>query len=330
MARRKDGAAPAGARRRLGRGLESLISSPVKIDLPTQPPSAEAGGKQPPAPVQDQASKAPTEAPQRPLVQMLALESVQPNARQPRRTFDEESLRNLAQSIESAGLMQPIVVRPRTEGGYEIVAGERRWRAAHMIGLREIPAVVRDIDDRTATQWSLVENLQREDLNPLERAEAFRRLIDEFGLTHQEVAQRVGLDRSSVTNHLRLMELDEFTQDALRHGRIGMGHGRALLAITNLEGRQELARQAVARGMSVRELERRIRRRQRADAAPAPGGPVPQKAHLQDLQRRLGEHLGTKVLIQSGRKKGSGKLVISFYSLDEFEGLLRRIGFQYD
>ena len=126
------------------------------------------------------------------------------------------------------------------------------------------------------------------------------------------------------------MELDEFTQDALRRGRIGMGHGRALLAVTNLEGRQQLARQAVARGLSVRELERRIRRRQRAAAAPAPGGSVPQKAHLQDLQRRLGEHLGTKVLIQSGRKKGSGRLIISFYSLDEFEGLLRRIGFQYD
>lgn len=329
MAKRKDAAATAGTRRRLGRGLESLISSPVKIDLPVQPPSADTGS-QPPQPVQEQATTAHTEASQKPLVQMVALESVQPNARQPRRAFDEESLRNLAQSIESAGLMQPIVVRPRREGGFQIVAGERRWRAAHMIGLREIPAVVRDIDDRTATQWSLVENLQREDLNPLERAEAFRRLIDEFGLTHQEVAQRVGLDRSSVTNHLRLMELDEFTQDALRRGRIGMGHGRALLAITNLEGRQRLARQAVARGLSVRELERRIRRRQRAASAPAPGGSVPQKAHLQDLQRRLGEHLGTKVLIQSGRKKGSGRLIISFYSLDEFEGLLRRIGFQYD
>jgi len=329
MAKRKDAATAPGVRRRLGRGLESLISSPVRIDLQAQPPPADAGGRQPP-PTQEEATTAHADVSQTPVVRMVALGSVQPNSRQPRRAFDEASLRNLAQSIESAGLMQPIVVRPRTEGGYEIVAGERRWRAAHMIGLREIPAVVRDIDDRTATQWSLVENLQREDLNPLERAEAFRRLIDEFGLTHQEVAQHVGLDRSSVTNHLRLMELDEFTQDALRCGRIGMGHGRALLAVTNLEGRQQLARQAVARGLSVRELERRIRRRQRAAAAPASGGSVPQKAHLQDLQRRLGEHLGTKVLIQSGRKKGSGRLIISFYSLDEFEGLLHRIGFQYD
>ena len=330
MAGRKDaGKGPASVRRRLGRGLESLISSPVQVDVPPRDAPDDAAGKPSTAAQKEKpAARADTGHP--PVVRMIPLADVQPNPLQPRRAFDEASLRGLAQSIESAGLMQPIVVRPQPEGGFEIVAGERRWRAAQMVGLPEIPAVVRDIDDRTATQWSLVENLQREDLNPLERSEAFRRLIDEFGLTHQQVADRVGLDRSSVTNHLRLLELDESIQQALRAGRIGMGHGRALLAVTNSSERSQLAQQAAARGWSVRELERRIRRRQHAASSLQPQAPSPQKAHLDDLQRRLGEHLGTRVLIESGRKKGAGRLIISFYGLDEFEGLLRRVGFHYD
>jgi ParB family chromosome partitioning protein len=261
---------------------------------------------------------------------MIPIADVRPNRHQPRRAFDEESLRGLADSIESAGLMQPIVIRPEPAGGFEIVAGERRWRAAQLLGLPTIPAVVREIDDRTAAEWSLVENLQREDLNPLERSEAFQRLIDEFGLTHQEVADRVGLQRSSVTNHLRLLELDESTQEALRSGRLGMGHGRALLSLTNIQERSRLGQRAAAGGWSVRELERRIRGRQPGGAASPPPAPSPHRAHLEDLQRRLGEHLGTKVRIESGRKKGEGRLIVSFYSLDEFEGLLRRIGFRYE
>jgi ParB family chromosome partitioning protein len=345
MAKRRDAQGPGsasthvtrerpGGRRRLGRGLDSLISAPVRVEVqaPGHAPGevhGEVTGK-PPQPASDQPIAHPARGGQPAGLRMIPIGQVQPNPRQPRRAFDEESLRGLAQSIESAGLMQPIVIRPRPAGGFEIVAGERRWRAAQMLGLPEIPAVVRDVDDPTAAQWSLVENLQREDLNPLERAEAFQRLIDEFGLLHQEVADQVGLQRSSVTNHLRLLELDESTQEALRSGRIGMGHGRALLAIDNINERKRLAQRAATRGWSVRELERRIRRRQRDASSSRPSTPTPQKAHLEDLQRRLGEHLGTKVRIESGRKKGEGRLIITFYSLDEFEGLLRRVGFRYE
>ncbi|MDY7108646.1 MAG: ParB/RepB/Spo0J family partition protein [Planctomycetota bacterium] len=314
-------------RRRLGRGLESLISSPVRVDVPPAP------GKESPAPETAAADRpaSPAGSAEPPAdLHMIPIAEVRPNPHQPRRAFDEGSLRGLAQSIESAGLMQPIVIRPAAAGGFEIVAGERRWRAAQLLGLEEIPAVVREIDDRAAAEWSLVENLQREDLNPVERSEAFQRLSDEFGLTHQEIADHVGLQRSSVTNHLRLLELDDATQDALRSGRIGMGHGRALLTITNIEERGRLAQRAAARGWSVRELERRLRGRGSDRAASPPATPTPQKAHLEDLQRRLGEHLGTKVRIESGRKKGEGRLIVSFYSLDEFEGLLRRIGFRYE
>jgi ParB family chromosome partitioning protein len=337
MARRKDAPRPdrrstrtateqPGARRRLGRGLESLISSPVRVEIP--PAETEPQRPETTAPESSE-TRAGRSDPSTGL-RMIPISDVRSNPHQPRQAFDEESLKGLAQSIETAGLMQPIVIRPRSTGGFEIIAGERRWRAAQLIGLREIPAVVRSIDDRTAAQWSLVENLQREDLDPLERSEAFKRLIDEFGLTHQELADQVGLQRSSVTNHLRLLELDTATQEALRTGRIGMGHGRALLAIDNIEERRQLAQQAATRGWSVRDLERRIRRRKREVSTSTPSSAAPRNAHLEDLQRRLGEHLGTKVRIESGRNKGEGRLIISFYSLDEFEGLLRRVGFRYE
>jgi ParB family chromosome partitioning protein len=261
---------------------------------------------------------------------MLSLDSVRPNPKQPRRDFDPEALERLAQSIRSAGLMQPIVVRPQDDGGFILVAGERRWRAAQLIGLGELPAIVRDLDDRTAAQLALVENLQREDLNPIERAEAFRRLIDDFGLTHQDIAEHVGLDRSSVSNHLRLLELDQDTMDALRTGRLSMGHGRALLALANLTERAALGRQADRQGWSVRELERRIRGRTRSTGPSSPSREDPRRAHMKDLERRLGEHLGTKVTLSAGRKKGSGTLTIAFYSLDEFEGLMERLEFRYE
>jgi ParB family chromosome partitioning protein len=196
--------------------------------------------------------------------------------------------------------------------------------------------VVRDVDDRTAAEFSLVENLQREDLNPLERADAFNRLMREFHLTHAEIAERVGLDRSSVSNHLRLLELDDASKRGLRCGGLTMGHAKALLAIANSQRRAALAAQALRSDWSVRELERRARE---AAAPAAPGADVeakpaaplnPLTRHLSDLQKRLGEHLGSKVHIHTGRTKGSGKLVIDFYSIDQFEGLLRRMDFEMD
>jgi ParB family chromosome partitioning protein len=224
--------------------------------------------------------------------------------------------------------MQPIVVRPESAGGFELIVGERRWRAAQLIGLANLPAVVRDVDGGTAAEWALIENIQREDLNPLERADAFRNLIDEHGLTHRQVAERVGLDRSTVSNLLRLHELDDLSKDAIRNGLLTDGHGRALLSITNLEARQELAKVAIRQDWSVRHLQAR------AASLGAPDKSRPKKSataaapHRADLERKLGDHLGTKVQVRPGKQKGSGRLVIEFYSFDQFEGLMQKLGFK--
>ncbi len=273
-----------------------------------------------------------------PAIRTVALDALTPNPHQPRRDFDEDAIASLAESIRSAGLMQPIVVRPiggGTSGGahrFEIVAGERRYRAAARVPLESVPVIVRDVDDRMAAELALVENLQREDLNPIERAHAFRRLADEFGMTHEAIADAVGLDRASISNHLRLLGLDESTLGDVRAGRLGMGHGRALLAITALPPRRSLAEQAIRDGWSVRELERRIRsflRREQdgAESADDEGSPDLSRSHLEDLERRLGEHLGTRVRVRPGRKKGTGEVRIEFFSHEEFEGLLSRVGF---
>jgi ParB family chromosome partitioning protein len=319
-----------GVKRRLGRGLQSLISQPVKIDI--APPAA---GQAPPSglPGPSNAQPALENVPGAAgggdaMPTALPIDRISASANQPRRTFDDESIARLAESMRRDGLMQPIVVR-RKGAGYEIVAGERRWRAARLLQLATIPAIVRSVDDRTAAEWSLIENLQREDLNPIDRAEAFQRLIEAHGLTHQEIAERVGLERSSVSNHLRLNELDELTKDAVRSGALTMGHGRTLLAITSHAERAALARRAIAAGWSVREIERRLRARA-GRAGGAGGAPALEAqrrpAHLVDLERRLGAQLGTKVAIRPGRKKGSGVLVISFFSHAEFDGLMERLG----
>jgi ParB family transcriptional regulator, chromosome partitioning protein len=317
-------------RRRLGRGLSSLLSAPVKVDLPdtSRNPRQTATGEDASVGTSVRAG-ARTGSGE---LLMIAVDAVAPNEYQPRRHFDESALEALAASIREAGMMQPVVVRPRKvdadgDALYELIAGERRWRAAQKVGLAHIPAVVRDVDHKTAAQWALIENIQREDLNAIERAQAFRRLAEEFALTHQEIAERVGLDRTSVTNHLRLLELSPEILDAIAAGGLGMGHGRALLAITNLRRRSELALTAAREGWSVRELERGARAEARPAGAPAGPGNRALPPHIEDLQRRLGEHLGSKVQIQPGPKKGAGKITVEFYSLDEFEGILSRLGF---
>jgi ParB family chromosome partitioning protein len=258
---------------------------------------------------------------------MLLTDQIRPSSSQPRQQFDEAALKELGASIKTAGLMQPIVVRPDAAGGFELVVGERRWRAAQLIGLASLPAVVRELDGQTAAEWALIENIQREDLNALERADAFRRLTDEHGLTQRQVADRVGLDPSTVSNLLRLHELDDFTKDAIRNGLLSEAHGRALLAITNLEARQHLARLAIRQEWSLRHLQ------SRAASLGGPAKPGPKKSptaappHRADLERRLSDHLGTKVHVKPGKQKGSGRLVIEFYSFDQFEGLMQKLGF---
>jgi ParB family transcriptional regulator, chromosome partitioning protein len=340
-------------RRRLGRGLSSLISSPVPVpmsgparadpspshdDVAAESPRSDGdagGGRLDPDARQATDHLAALAPEDRASILMVAIEQIQPSRHQPRQHFDEAGLESLAASIRTAGVMQPIILRPAKSlidtGRYELIAGERRWRAAQRAGLDRVPAVVRDIDDATAAEWALIENIQREDLNPIERAEAFRRLCDGFSLTHQEIADRVGLDRSSVSNLLRLLELDSDSMEDVRGGRLSLGHARALLAVANISARRKLAAQAISHGWSVRALEQRIR------AAIDPTGksgeetsraPSATQIHLQHLADELGRHLGTRVDIRPGRKKGAGQLIIDFYSLDEFESLLSRLGYQ--
>ncbi|RLS61967.1 MAG: ParB/RepB/Spo0J family partition protein [Planctomycetota bacterium] len=262
----------------------------------------------------------------------LPVEQIVPNRRQPRTDFDEASLMTLAESIKKAGVMQPIMVRP-TETGFELVAGERRWRAAKLIGLATIPAMVKDLDDQTAAELALIENIQREDLNPMERAIALRRLAMDFGLTHQVIADRVGLDRATVSNLLRLSELDPTTADLIRTGKLSQGHAKALLGITDVGLRAELASLAIAGDWSVRELERSVQKKQHqaksVESRPTDSTTEPnaRDANVADLERQLAEHLGTRVNLQLGRKKGSGRLVVEFYNLDQFDGLMQKMGF---
>ena len=310
--------------RKLGRGLQALIGTPVQIRavpseprapvvVPSSAVSAQAGGS-------DER------------VQLIALDRIIPNRRQPRTDFDESSIASLADSIRSAGLMQPILVRP-TADGYELIAGERRWRAAKQIGLTSIPALVRTVDDQSAAELALIENIQREDLNPMERAHALRRLVEEFSLTHQQLAERVGLDRATVTNLLRLSDLDPSTAELVRNGTLTQGHAKALLSLHDAAARGKFASRAASEGWSVRELERRVQQAVKGGAGIA--SPVvkdstevtARDANVADLERQLSDHLGTRVTLQLGRKKGSGRLTIDFYSLDQFDGLMAKVGF---
>jgi ParB family chromosome partitioning protein len=336
--------------RKLGRGLGALLSVPIRVpgspavtppspganqSIPSLSPAQPTGGFQSASiTASSEASTVPRGTPAGQQFVSLSVAEVSPNLRQPRRDFDETSIQALAESIRTAGLMQPIVVRPGSKGvstRFELIAGERRWRAAKLLGLAEIPAVVREIGDQTAAEWALIENIQREDLNPIERSEAIGRLVEEFALTHQQLAERLGLDRVTITNLLRLADLDPFTKDAVRKGVLSQGHAKVLLGVLQADRRKALASAAISGGLSVRELERRVREmdtlKQPSLSGP-PALPSP-KPHIDDLQRRLSEHLGTKIAIREDpKKKGSGQVIIDYYSIDQFEGLMAKMGFR--
>jgi len=258
-------------------------------------------------------------------VSTLPIEQIQRGRYQPRRDFDPDSLRELADSISAQGVIQPIVVRPIEDGRFEIIAGERRWRASQQAGLADIPVVIRDVDEQSAIAIALIENIQRDDLNPLEEASALSRLLEEFGLTHQEVAEAVGKSRTTVTNLLRLLELNDDVKQNLQEGRLEMGHARALLGLKGPR-QSTAARQVVARGLSVRETEKLVRRLQLEEAAEQPE--KPRKAdvdpNIRHLQDDLTDRLGARVLIQQGGR-GTGKLIIAYNSLDELDGILAHI-----
>jgi ParB family chromosome partitioning protein len=233
----------------------------------------------------------------------------------------QESLQDLADSIAAQGVVQPIVVRSIGENHYEIIAGERRWRAAQMAGLHEIPAVVREVDDRSAIAIALIENIQRENLNPLEEARALERLIKEFELTHEQAAEAVGRSRAAVSNILRLLDLDSSVKGMLERGEIEMGHARALLALAGAK-QIEAARQVISRGLSVRATEGLIRQLQQIRTTKSSA--KPKDPDIQKLETSLSDRLGARVLLRQG-KGGKGKLEISYNSLDELDGILEHI-----
>ncbi len=255
------------------------------------------------------------------LLKRLPVETIKPGVYQPRSHIDPVTLQELADSIKAQGLVQPVVVRYLREGGYELIAGERRWRAAQLAGLTEIPAVVREIPDQAAAAMSLIENIQREDLNVLEEAQALRRLIDEFGLTHQQTAEAVGRSRAAVSNLLRLLELTPEVKQMLENRQLEMGHARALLSL-NIEQLQLLAAQKVVkRQLSVRETERLVKRLLEGNDVKEP---PPRSADVCKLENELAEQLGAQVHIRYNRH-GKGKMVIEYNSLDELDGILNHI-----
>src|SRR3984957_15627186 len=276
-------------------------------------------------------SEAPSAAPQPPAgdrIATLPLDLLQRGKYQPRTDMRPESLQELADSIKSQGLVQPILVRPlphRNPGEsqrYEIIAGERRWRAAQMAGLAGIPAVIRDVPDEAAVSMALIENIQREDLNPLEEAGALQRLIEEFGLTHQAAAEAVGRSRAPVSNLLRLMELADEVKELLEQRRIEMGHARALLSLTSRRQQIEVAGLVAKKLLSVRETEALVRRIINPPGKPHEPPAVDPDIHR--LERELADKLGAKVAFQH-TPSGKGKLVVSYNTLDELEGILGHI-----
>jgi ParB family chromosome partitioning protein len=258
--------------------------------------------------------------------QELPMDSIVPNPFQPRSEFDDAGIAALADSIEQVGVLQPILVRPDGDGAYQLIAGERRWRAAQQAGLTAIPAIVREVRDVSALEHAVIENLHRQDLNALEEAAAYQQLIDDFGFTQQQLAQRVGKSRPSVANTLRLLNLPPAIQGLLIDGRLAAAHARALLGVEDRVEQQRLAEQAVAEGWSVRQVEQAVKegapaRPKAPDGPPEPGTTRP--AALLELEELLSSHLDTRVAVQTGAKRG--KIVVEFADLDDLERLYRII-----
>jgi ParB family chromosome partitioning protein len=294
----------AAKKRGLGRGLDALLGSATKADGESPEQGAAAGSE---------------------TLSSLPVDLIERGRYQPRRDFNPDSLQELADSIAAQGVVQPIVVRPIAGGRYEIIAGERRWRATQQAGLGEIPVVIKDVPDQTAMAMGLIENIQRDDLNPLEEATALHRLLNEFELTHQQIAQAVGKSRTTVTNLLRLLDLNDDVKRLIEERRLEMGHARALLGLKE-QLQSEAARKVVAQGLSVRETEKLVRRLQGEEV---PDGSSAKPAPKEDpdvlrLESDLTDKLGARVKVQQG-SGGKGKLVISYNSLDELDGILEHI-----
>lgn len=286
-------------KRGLGRGLSAL--------LPTAPP---------PSPVRATADKKTYFSAQ--------IEDVYPGPEQPRHNFDEAELAELAESIKVHGVIVPLVVRPRPEGGYFLIAGERRWRAAQRAGLHEVPVVVQEVDSQVAFERALVENLQRSDLGPIEEAIAYQRLCDEFGLTQEQVAERIGKDRSTVANAIRLLKLPPNVRQMVEDERLSMGHARALLGLEEPAAIERAARTVVDKALSVRATEALVKRERSPDKA-KPRTPVQKSASVRDLEERLTKALGGPVTITEDEPGKSGRIEIKYMNLDHLDRLLDKL-----
>ena len=305
--------------RHLGRGLEALLGPistpplPVPERIPLEAPAAT--GALVSLPPDKEVSDS---------FQNLALTAIRVNPYQARTVWNEEDLRELADSIKANGVVQPIIVRS-FQGGYQLIAGERRFRAAEMVGLAAIPAVVREVTDEQLFEWSLVENIHRRDLNPLERAKAYQHYLGAFSLTQSEAAERLGEDRSVIANYLRLLDLPDELKQMLADGRLSMGHARAILALPTDELRRKLANRALAGRLSVREVERLVRMHLAEQPNPKPAAKT-KPANIVDLESKLCRRLGTHVAIETKKSGRSGRITIEFDSLDEFERITDVLG----
>ncbi len=301
-------------RNALGRGLGALIREPEpKEETTAQPqPAATTSQGAAVAPARETASSGP---------QQIDIDLIEPSPYQPRTRFREEALDELARSIKASGIIQPLVVRP-VGNRFQLIAGERRWRAAQRAGLGKVSAIVRQVPDELALEMTLVENIQREDLNPIEAARAFERLMEEFDLTQDLVAERTGKDRTTVANAIRLLKLESTIQEWIEEGKLSAGHGRALLAVVDPQLRMRYAQRAARGGLTVRQIERLASRRARGQRAAAEVSMDANiKAALEDLQR----HLGTKIVLHQKTKVRPGQLILEYYDDAQLMGLYDRL-----
>tara|TARA_B100000315_G_scaffold224129_1_gene229419 strand:- start:146 stop:1063 length:918 start_codon:yes stop_codon:yes gene_type:complete len=300
----------------LGRGLSSLLGARSPADKKTK------SGKKPASTPSPATAETPNEVP---------VGEILPGAMQPRNGMDDDTLNELAESIRENGIMQPLVVRPR-EGGYELIAGERRWRASQMAGLATVPIVIRDVDDRTALELALVENLQRENLDPIEEAKGYAQLMDQFDLTQEEIATKVGKNRATVANTLRLIKLPAEVQAYVRNGLFSSGHAKAILGLKNAKDQIAAAKRVIKKELSVRQAEELVAALGQAAPDKTKRGSASKRsatdAHILDLESKMRERLGTKVSLRY--RKGKGSVDIKFFNDEDLQRILDAFGIQAD
>ncbi len=303
----------------LGRGLGALLGGSPPIGRPIPAP---------PSPLSAPAEPTP-EADSRDRVRRVPLGSIRPCPLQPRKTFSEEALRELADSIREQGIVQPLIVRERG-GKFELIAGERRWRASQFLGLAEVPVIVREADDRAVLELALIENLQRENLNPLEEAQGYSQLIEQFQLKQEEVATKVGKSRAVVANALRLLKLAPAIQELIRDGLLSVGHAKVILGLANEKQQKAATERILKEGLNVRQTEALVARLQARGTGKAPGvaAPLVHDANVADVENRLRERFGTKVRLKYSQGKGS--VEIAFFNDDDLERILQIVGVKVD